>query len=209
MQEGFYGVLKSKILDIHEHRGDCPHFHIHTVGDKVHYRISISVESQLPPNEVLYYIDQDFQHTLTRKISDFPFGFTSITEDVKTQYGIDFLRGNIVDITRLQPIPDQLPGPDNDLNEKIYAIMKEALEDKESILYAFGEKWNCEGKDRIFHFSPGEGIHDIHMNQSMKKDNSNIHNDSAWQDGALLIHYPIEDKWKGIFIAFQNQLIHC
>ncbi|MEG1798417.1 MAG: DUF2278 family protein, partial [Clostridium sp.] len=133
MNENSYGVLKSKIIDIHEHRGDCPHFHIHTLGDKVHYRISINVESQLPPNEVLYYIDKDFHNDITSKICDFPLGFTAITEDVKTQYGIDYLKGDMVDISSLQPIPDQLPGPDNDVNEKLYSIMQEVMEDKDSI----------------------------------------------------------------------------
>lgn len=205
MNENSYGVLKSKIIDIHEHRGDCPHFHIHTLGDKVHYRISISVESQLPPNEVLYYIDEDFHHDITSKICDFPLGFTAITEDVKTQYGVDYLKGDMVDIRSLQPIPDQLPGPDNDLNEKLYSIMQKVMEDKDSILYAFGEKWDCEGKDKIFHFSPGDGIHDIHMNQCISKDDSSSNN--HWNDGALLIHFPNENKWNGIFIAFQNQLV--
>jgi Uncharacterized conserved protein (DUF2278)/Lamin Tail Domain len=30
----------------------------------------------------------------------------------------------------------------------------------------------------------------------------------VWQDGGLLIHFPSEDRWVGIFLAFQSQAWH-
>ncbi|HET7615957.1 MAG TPA: DUF2278 family protein, partial [Bacillales bacterium] len=56
---------------------------------------------------------------------------------------------------------------------------------------------------RYFGFQPGNGIHDIHMNQGNQdkwKDD-----DGVWQDGALLFHYPSTDKWTAVFLAFQSQ----
>ena len=55
---------------------------------------------------------------------------------------------------------------DNDLNEKIERYIKRAIEEK-AIIYAFGERWGPEENtpDSYFHFEPGNGIHDIHMNQ--------------------------------------------
>ena len=54
-----------------------------------------------------------------------------------------------------------------------------------------------------FHFKPGNGIHDIHMNQGnvekWKADNG------IWQDGGILIHFEKEEEWIGIFLAFQSQ----
>jgi hypothetical protein len=32
--------------------------------------------------------------------------------------------------------------------------------------------------------------------------------DGVWQDGALLIHFPTESRWIGIFLAFQSQAWH-
>jgi hypothetical protein len=32
--------------------------------------------------------------------------------------------------------------------------------------------------------------------------------DGVWQDGGLLIHFPAEDRWLGIFLAFQSQAWH-
>jgi hypothetical protein len=32
--------------------------------------------------------------------------------------------------------------------------------------------------------------------------------DGVWQDGGLLLHYPAQDQWVGIFLAFQSQAWH-
>jgi len=67
----------------------------------------------------------------------------------------------------MRPLPFNLPGLDNDLNEKIDSVMQRAVADEEAVVYAFGERWGPENnkKDKYFGFLPGNGIHDIHMNQ--------------------------------------------
>jgi hypothetical protein len=32
--------------------------------------------------------------------------------------------------------------------------------------------------------------------------------DGVWQDGGLLLHYPAQDQWVGVFLAFQSQAWH-
>jgi Uncharacterized conserved protein (DUF2278)/Lamin Tail Domain len=32
--------------------------------------------------------------------------------------------------------------------------------------------------------------------------------DGVWQDGGLLLHYPAQDQWVGVFLAFQSQEWH-
>lgn len=203
MSENSYGVLKCNIIQIKEQHNHLPHFHIHCVSDKVHYRVSINVRSSLYPSEVLYYIDNNFHHPITLKIKDFPFGFTSIIDDIRSEYGLDYLRGSLFKRNKLKPIADQLPGPDNDLNEKIFTIVSKAMNTNDYVLYAFGKRWGPEGKDKVFHFSPGNGIHDIHMNQGNVIGFNT--DDSSYADGGLLLHFVPEDKWIGIFIAFQSQ----
>ena len=42
------------------------------------------------------------------------------------------------------------------------------MSDEHAELYAFGQRWGPEAgnKDKIFGFLPGNGVHDIHMNQA-------------------------------------------
>jgi hypothetical protein len=49
-------------------------------------------------------------------------------------------------------------------------------------------------------------VHDIHMNQG----NSGRFrgDDGVWQDGGLLLHFPAQDQWVAIFLAFQSQAWH-
>jgi Uncharacterized conserved protein (DUF2278)/Lamin Tail Domain len=96
----------------------------------------------------------------------------------------------------------------NDLNEHLDMFIKRAIEQQGATVYAFGGRWGPEEKvqDKIFKFKPGNGIHKIHMNQG----NAGKHADEngVWQDGALLLHFPSESQWVGIFLKFQSQSWH-
>jgi uncharacterized protein YukJ len=204
MQDNNYGVLKCRILETHQVRGNFPHFHIHAIADGIHFRVSINIKSEIRPYDVLYYIKNDFKNDLTAKLTELPYGFNAIGPNIKKDYGIDYIRGNLFDINKLQPLPDKEPGPDNDLDEKIRSITHKALQNQESILYVFGKRWGPKGKkDKYFDFSPGDGIHDIHMNQG----NTGVHEkeNGTWQDGGLLVHFLPEDYWSALFLAFQTQ----
>jgi len=101
-------------------------------------------------------------------------------------------------------VPPEEPGVDNDLKDLLEAAVVRAMKESGSIIYAFGARWGPEKttRDKYFKFLPGNGIHDIHMNQgnsgSYKKDNG------VFQDGALIVEYP-GDKWRTFFFAFQSQ----
>jgi hypothetical protein len=58
----------------------------------------------------------------------------------------------------------------------------------------------------VFAFLPGNGVHDIHMNQG--NSGQFTRDDGVWQDGGLLVHFPGESRWVGIFLAFQSQAFH-
>jgi hypothetical protein len=85
--------------------------------------------------------------------------------------------------------------------------MDKAIAMESSEVYAFGERWGPEdARDKFFGFSPGNGIHDIHMNQGSSASFAKY--DGVWQDGGLIIHLPDENKWIAIFLAFQSQCFH-
>ena len=76
------------------------------------------------------------------------------------------------------------------------------------MVYAFGQRWGPEQgvTDKVFGFKPGNGIHDIHMNQGNNAAYRN--DDGVWQDGGLVLHFPASNQWVGVFLAFQSQAWH-
>ena len=201
-----YGVLKGKVVDRRVGTKENAHYQVHVVADQVHYRIAINVMSQLAPSEVLYYTNDNFQHPVTAGLPELAEGYTRL-ESKPDGMALDFIRGNLFDPKEMVPLAYNVPGQDNDLNDKLDMYIKRAMESEDAEIYAFGDAWGPETiADKIFGFNPGNGIHDIHMNQGntgqFKKDNG------VYQDGGLLLHFPSENKWVATFLAFQSQSWH-
>jgi uncharacterized protein YukJ len=201
-----YGVLKGKAIDSKNGMGQNPHFQVLISDGELLHRIAVNVKSKMAPSELLYLVDDDFQHPMTDSLLEMPQGYNSL-DSKPGDLALDFIRGNHFDTSKMKPLSHDIVGPDNDLNELIHKYISRAIGVENSIVYAFGAKWGPESeRDKYFGFKPGNGIHDIHMNQGnsprWKKD------DGVWQDGAMLIHFPEEDRWVGIFLAFQSQCFH-
>jgi uncharacterized protein YukJ len=204
-----YGILKGRPIDVQLGAGESPHYQVHIVDDTTDYRIAINVKSKVFPS---YLVDDHFQHPLAALLSELPLGFS----EVPSQPGgpaLDFIRGNLFPREDMRKLPHDVPGPDNDLNEKIDAVMARAQADEQALVYAFGERWGPEPdrKDKYFGFLPGNGIHDIHMNQGNVQEFRD--QDGVWQDGGVLVHFPgatgsPAGQWVGIFLAFQSQAWH-
>jgi hypothetical protein len=104
-------------------------------------------------------------------------------------------------------LPHDVPGPDNDLNEKFDAIVQRALADEFAMVYAFGAQWGPEPQaDKYFGFSPGRGLHEVHMNQGSVGTFRSAN--GVWQDGGLIFHFPEQTQWIAVFTAFQSQSWH-
>lgn len=181
------------------------------VDEETDYRVAINVKSKLSPSELLYMVVDDFQHAILEQLAEVPLGFT-LLDSAPGGAALDFIRGNLFDPKNMKPLPHDIPGPDNDLNEKIDAYIQRAIADEDAVVYSFGERWGPEQnkKDKHFGFLPGNGIHDIHMNQG------NV--GSFTKDDGLLIHYPAihdangaerwPEQWVAVFLAFQSQSWH-
>jgi uncharacterized protein YukJ len=162
-----YGVLKGRPIARRLGSGSSPHYQIHVVDEAgTNYRIAVNVKSQLAPSELMYHIKSHFTHPLTDIVAVLPGGFTAL-ERRPDSGALDLIRGNLLQPGLMTPLPPELPGPDNDLNEKLDQIVQRAMADEDAIVYAFGERWGPEDRnaDKYFGFMPGNGIHDIHMNQ--------------------------------------------
>jgi uncharacterized protein YukJ len=202
-----YGVLKGRPIDRRLGFGSSPHYQVHLVDDDVDYRIAINVKSKKAPSELLYLIVENYVHPLVDDLKELPAGFTPL-EKKPGGLGLDYIRANLFRPDHMVPLPFDVPGPDNDLNERIDYHVHRALAEENAMIYAFGERWGPEPntRDKYFGFKPGNGIHDIHMNQGnveeFKKDNG------VWQDGGMLLHFPSEKRWVAVFLAFQSQCWH-
>ena len=202
-----YGILKGKAIAVRPGTGQNPHYQVYIVDDATDYRIAINVQSKLSPSELEYLIDDRFTHPITALLNEVPLGFTKIASKPGTT-ALDYIRGNLFDRTKMRPLPFNVPGLDNDLNEKIDSVMQRAVADEEATVYAFGERWGPEKnkKDKYFGFLPGNGIHDIHMNQSNV--GNFVGDDGVWQDGGVMVHFPTQNQWVAVFLKFQSQGWH-
>jgi len=202
-----YGVLKGRPINKRLGAGQSPHYQVHIIDDTTDYRIAVNVKSKLSPSELLFIVDEHFEHPITQDLQDFTHGFTTIISE-PGGVGLDFIRGNLFDPGKMVPLAHEIPGPDNDLNEKINHFVERAINDSDAVIYAFGERWEPEQnkKDKYFGFKPGNGIHDIHMNQGNV--GRFVSDDGVWQDGGLLFHFPEQNQWVGVFLVFQSQAWH-
>jgi len=136
-----------------------------------------------------------------------PDGFNAV-QSSPGGVALDYIRGNLFARNSMRPLPSAAPGPDDDLSDRIDHFVARAISDPAARIFAFGERWGPEPTvpDKVFGFSPGDGIHDIHMNQG--NSGSFTRDNGVWQDGGLLLRFPEQDQWVATFLAFQSQVWH-
>jgi uncharacterized protein YukJ len=209
MPLGRYGVLVGRAVAARrEGAAATPHYQVHLAdGAGTDYRVAVNAKSQQPPSDLLYLIDDDLKHPVTEPLAGLGSGWHPLPSGPGGA-NLDFIRGNLFDPTRMRPLPPDVAGPDNDLADLLDHYVQRAVADPSAWLYAFGQRWGPEPTtpDKVFGFRPGNGVHDIHMNQG--NTGRFTADDGVWQDGGLLVHFPGEARWVGIFLAFQSQVWH-
>jgi uncharacterized protein YukJ len=204
-----YGVLTARVVDRRreDHDDDSPHFQMELADDDgTRYRAAVNVKSQESPSELLYVVLEDFRHPVVDKLPGTPTGWTPLPPGPGGP-NLDYIRGNVLDPAAMRPLPADAAGPDNDLADLLDHYVQRAIGDPQALLHVFGQRWGPERiSDKIFGFAPGNGVHDVHMNQgnsaAFRRD------DGTWQDGGLLFHFPGTSQWVAIFLAFQSQAWH-
>ncbi|MCY7756396.1 YukJ family protein [Bacillus inaquosorum] len=199
-----YGILKGIVNDTKKEVDfDTPHYQLDVIGeDDKHYRCAINVMSSSAQSEVLYYADEKFDASEITHLQKLVKGYTPINENESNQLiALDYVRGKLFDPTKMIPLPHEVTGKDNDLNDFIEKYMNKAIKENATV-YIYGSKFGPENKkDKIFGFKPTNGMHNIHMNQGnsgrWKKDNGIYH------DGGILIQF--DKSWVAIFLAFLSQ----
>jgi uncharacterized protein YukJ len=198
-----YGVLIGGVSDRRLATPKKNHYEVRVDAAGASYRIAVNVQSA-DGSEVLYHIDEAFMHPLTGPLAALGDGHHGLPSQ-PGGVALDFLRGNLgLKRADFVPLPFTQAGDDNDLNDKIDHYVLRMMADSAARIYAFGSFFSDPGKkDDYFNFKPGQGIHDVHFNQGNSP--SFAKDDGIWQDGALLFHFPAENRWIAIFLGFQNQ----
>jgi uncharacterized protein YukJ len=211
-----YAILKGHAIDGVPAKPGKDHYSVHVIDEQVDYRIAINIRSNAANfgKDLWFYLDDDFQHSVLDQLIELPLGRkvfnpgTSIQTRRQSGVALDFIRMNLFDRTKMKIFPGHVNGKDNDLNERIDALVQDAISDEDSLIYAFGEPWGSEPvKDKVFGFLPGNGIHDIHMNQG-DLTGDHAHEDGVYQDGGLIFYDAVANKFIAYFTKFQSQSWH-
>jgi uncharacterized protein YukJ len=200
-----YGLLSGRLLEGRREDGRrTPHFQAHLLAAGTHYRLAVNVESALPPHALLFHVDEDFRHPVTAPVAALPDGFHPAGGG-RDGPALDYLRGGLFDRRAMRPLPPSLPGRDNDVADRLGRLVARAVREPGARVHAFGSRWGPEPRipDASFRFLPGNGLHNIHMNQGNAPGHEG--DDGVRQDGGLLFFFPAAGRWAALFLAFQSQ----
>ncbi len=187
-----YGVLVGKVTGSREDppSDNTPHLSIFVAAGEQTHRAAVNVRSQLAPSQLLFQIIDPFDHPILEELADFPDGYSEIQRQAGGA-AFDYIRGNLFERKSMLPLPHDIPGPNNDLYERIGIYIERARTHSNATVYIFGEPFP-------------NGIHNVHMNQGSSGDFSR--DNGVYQDGGLL--FKINDQWAAVFLAFQSQAWH-
>jgi uncharacterized protein YukJ len=198
-----YGVLVGKVKDgyIDPVNAKSPHYEIR-VGADHDYRIAVNARS-VDGSEILAFFDSNFTAPTKLnlpKLAAGSVGFTTLATGPQGK-GLDYVRDKLFPLASMSPIPPE--GSGMSLANLLDAQIKRAKADPHSVLIAFGDFFKDTGKDTIFGFSPGQGLHDIHMMQGNPKGSFTSDN-RIHGDGALFIRFN-GGETVALFIRFSTQ----
>lgn len=180
--------------ETHDDDPQSPHIHLfYEDGTSQNLRASINVKSRSAISEIALYKSENFVHPIVDALKDRERGSHRI-ESRPGELVLDYIRGNLLDLSDGILMPHDIPGRENDLLDLIMPVLQRAAE-KRSKVYLFGEL-----------FSDDSGIHAIHMNQGSAGNFSRAN--GVWQDGGLIIEDVDTNRHIAIFLAFGSQAVH-
>jgi uncharacterized protein YukJ len=150
---------------------------------KREFTAAINVKSIGEESRLVYWFVQAIPKALTDSLKQHDPGFHLLEDG-----GLDYWRDELPDLQAGTVLNHDVPGPDNDILDKVVPILDKAIKDKATV-YIFGSQ-----------FPRRDGIHDIHMNQgSLPRFDNGVH-----QDGGIFFEFP-GGHWEAIYLAFASQ----
>ncbi|KAF7586327.1 hypothetical protein BBP40_009074 [Aspergillus hancockii] len=162
---------------------------------------AINIMSATSNPLLAFWVNEDFRHPITERLDGLGPGFKSLERPNGQGHddrALDYLREDLFEPNSGRLVPHNKSGPHNDIIDEIHIPIRTAIENNATI-YLFGSK-----------YTDGDpGIHNIHMNQgNARRPQRYFRENGIYQDGALIIRYPDDDRWVAIFLAFAVQATH-
>jgi uncharacterized protein YukJ len=178
-----------------EKNGNTPHLQLrfddNQNSQNGEFRAAINIKSSTNESRLVYWFVRDFKnHPITEDLASLEPGWHGLSNGGPP--ALDYIRGNLISLKDGTILDHNLPGENNDIIDFISPVLTEAIHRKATI-HLFGEQF------------PG-GIHDVHMNQG--NEGRFAESNGVWQDGGILLHFPDDGHWEGIFLAFAVQKVH-
>jgi uncharacterized protein YukJ len=199
-----YGILRARVVKLLHHTPDDPRPHLEVLvsAGTADYRLAVNVRSDDETN-LLFHVEPDFQNALLTAIDALPVGLTLPASD-DHRVRLDYQRGDLFDTSDMKNVAPKAIGDPNQLDDLVSAALNAAMATEGGEVFAFGNPWRPENKpDEYFHFRPGQGVHDLHMNQGSPAPHAG--DDGVWQDGGLFVRIPGAPT-QAFFFAFQSQV---
>ena len=165
--------------------------------------------SQQAPSELLFLADEDFPHPMLAPSRPLADGFTALASAGRAARRSTSSAATCSTAPQMRPLPPTCPGPDNDLADLLdHYVGRADRPTRRARVYAFGQRWGPEptAADKIFGFPPGNGVHDIHMNQGNDRPFAATTASGRTADCCSTSRRP--SSGSAIFLAFQSQAWH-
>lgn len=200
-----YHVLKCRPV-INQSSPQVHHDHLQVlleIDSGTRYWMTVNIRSG--QDQVYYTIDENYKHPVLDKIiaKGLPQGFTPLDrkpEDI----ALDYIREKLVDLAKMDKLTAAGDPVQEDISDMLTTQLVNVMRAPDARLYIFGSRFDDGAKYSSYDLAVG--IHDVHMNQGSKSphDKSN----ATYQDGALLAHFPSENRWSAVFLKFASQAEH-
>ncbi len=198
-----YGVLRGTVAKVLHHEPDdrAPHVEILVQTPHGPWRLAVNVRSD-DETDLLFHIEPNFRGPILNAIDALPPGLATPARGDHS-LRLDYVRGGLFDTSSMRQVAATAVGDPNELDDKLSEVLERAMQTDGAEVFAFGNPWGPEHKpDQYFHFTPGRGVHDLHMNQGSPPPHAR--DDGAWQDGGLILRFPNAPA-VAFFFAFQSQ----
>ena len=162
-----YGVLIGRPLHGVPGRGTNAHYQIHVVDRTTEYRIAVNVKSQLAPSEVEYLVDDDFRHPITETLRRARAGLLPAGQHARQRRRSTTSAATSSTAPACGRCRSTCPGPTTTSTIRSIASCRRRSPKRTRSSTPSGSAGGRKTamRDKIFGFLPGNGIHDIHMNQ--------------------------------------------
>ena len=189
-----YGVIRGRTARIE--RGEPGDAHVRWIleASGEEFEVPVVARSRPWPARVLFRIDHGFRHPITTDLERVPEGATLFGDAKRWRCcRLDYLRNRFFLRQALRALPIEDGDQASDLEADLVHLARSAIRHGAET-FAFGR------------LVPG-GLTDVHQNQG-NPEGACLAENGPWQDGGLLLHFPHENRWTGVFIAFSSQAEH-